>query len=94
MTAAKKIDSRKIDSKGRLLMGEEWAGSTVIVEHRPNGEYVVKPAVIIPADEKWLFDNKAALNSVALGLKQAREGKLVKSPSFARKKSWKNELED
>ena len=89
MTAAKKIDS-----KGRLLLGEELAGSTVLVEKLQNGEYIIRPAVIIPAREKWLFDNKEALNSVMLGLKQAREGKVVKKPSFAKKKSWKDELED
>lgn len=89
MTAAKKVDS-----KGRLLLGEELAGTTVLVERRDNGEYVVKPAVVIPAEEKWLFENKEALNSVMLGLKQARAGQVVKRPAFAKKKSWKNELAD
>ena len=86
--------SKKIYSKRRLLLGEELAGSTVIVEKRANGEYLVKPAMIIPSNEKWLFENKEALNSVMLGLKQSREGKVVKKPSFAKKKSWKDELED
>lgn len=89
MTAAKKIDS-----KGRLLLGEELAGTTVLVERRDNGEYVVKPAVVIPAEEKWLFENKEALNSVMLGLKQARSGEVVKRPAFAKKRSWKHELAD
>ncbi len=52
MTAAKKIDS-----KGRLLLSEELAGATVIIQKRANGEYVIKPAVTIPANEKWLFEN-------------------------------------
>jgi hypothetical protein len=89
MTAAKKIDS-----KGRLLLGEELAGSTVLVEKLESGEYVVRPAVVIPAREKWLFENEEALNSVLLGLKQAREGKIVKKPAFAKKKPWKDDLED
>ena len=89
MTAAKKIDS-----KGRLLLGEELAGKTVLVERRANGEYIVKPAVVIPANEKWLFENEEALNSVMLGLKQAREGQVVKNPAFSKKKSWKDELKD
>jgi len=86
--------AKKIDSKGRLLLGEDLAGTTVLVEKRANGEYVIKPAVVIPASEKWLFDNKEALSSVMTGLKQASEGKVVKSPSFTKKKSWKSELED
>ncbi len=86
--------AKKIDSKGRLLLGEEFAGTTVLVEKRANGEYVIKPAVVIPASEKWLFENEGALNSVMLGLKQARKGQFVKSPAFAKKKAWKDELED
>jgi hypothetical protein len=89
MTAAKKIDS-----KGRLLLGEEMAGATVLVEKLENGEYIVKPAVVIPTNEKWLFENEEALNSVMLGLKQARTRKFVKKPTFDEKKSWKDELED
>ncbi len=89
MTAAKKIDS-----KGRLLLGEELAGVTVLIEKRASGEYVIKPAVTIPANEKWLFENKEALSLVTLGLKQAREGKTVKVSAFSKKKSWKSELAD
>lgn len=89
MTAAKKIDS-----KGRLLLGEEWAGSTVLVEKLASGEFLIKPAVIIPAREKWLFENDEALDSVLLGLKQARAGEFVKKPAFNKKKSWKDKLED
>ncbi len=86
--------AKKIDSKGRLLLSEELAGTTVLVEKRSNGEYVIKPAVIIPANEKWLFRNEEALGSVMLGLKQAREGRFVEKPSFSKKKSWKDELAD
>lgn len=86
--------AKKVDSKGRLLLSEDLAGTTVIVEKRSNGEYVIKPAVVIPANEKWLFDNEEALASVMLGLKQARDGQFVEKPSFSKKKSWKNELAD
>lgn len=55
---------------------------------------MVKPAVVIPTREKWLFENEEALGSVLLGLKQAREGKAVKKPAFAKKKPWKDKLED
>lgn len=89
MTAAKKIDS-----KGRLLLGEEFAGTTVLVEKLETGEYIIKPAVIIPAKEKWLFDNPEALSLVMTGLKEAKEGKFVKSPSFDKENSWIDELED
>lgn len=38
----------------------------------------------IPARERWLYRNKAALASVLLGLKQSAEGKHVKMRSFAK----------
>lgn len=86
--------AKKIDSKGRLLLGEELAGTTVLVEKRENGEYVVRPAVVIPVRERWLFENNDAMNSVLTGLKEAREQKVVKSPAFAKKKTWKKKLKD
>ena len=89
MTAAKKIDS-----KGRLLLGEGLAGTMVLVEKRENGEFIIRPAIVVPAQEKWLFENQEALNAVFVGLKEAREGEIVEKPSFARKKAWKQDLAD
>ena len=86
--------AKKIDSKGRLLLGEELAGTTVLVEKLETGEYVIKPAITIPTSEQWLFENEEALNSVMLGLRQAREKQFVETPAFSKKKSWKDELED
>jgi hypothetical protein len=86
--------AKKIDSKGRLLLGEELAGSTVLVEKLESGEYIVKPAIVIPAREKWLFENEEALNAVMLGIRQARDGKVAKTPAFSKKKGWKKELEE
>ena len=86
--------AKKIDSKGRLLLSEELAGATVLVEKLSSGEYIIRPAVVIPVNEKWLFQNEEALSSVMLGLKQARDGQFVEKPSFPKKKSWKDELAD
>jgi hypothetical protein len=84
--------AKKIDSKGRLHLGEKLAGSMVLVEERESGEILIRPAVVIPASEQWLFKNNEALNSVLRGLKQAEEGKVAKEPSFENKASWKDEL--
>ena len=86
--------AKKVDSKGRLLLGEELAGTTVLIEKLETGEYLVKPAVIVPAKEKWIFDNSEALSLVMTGLKEAKNRKFVKNPSFNKKKSWIDELED
>lgn len=47
------------------------------------GEFDLKT---IPIREQWLFKNEKALNSVLLGLRQAREGKFVEKPSYRKKK--------
>ena len=67
------------DSKGRISLGKLSEGVTgfrLIVE----SEYriVLEPLVEIPAQEKWLFENKVALRQVEKGLKDAASGKLTK----------------
>ena len=69
---------RRIDSKGRLLL-----------ESLEGGEYVVKPAIAIPVREKWLFENKDALNSVMLGIRLARKRKVAEKPAFSKKRARK-----
>ncbi len=86
--------AKKIDSKGRLLLGEKYAGTTVLLEELENGEVLIKPAVTIAASEKWLFANDEAMGLVLAGLKQAREGKTVTNPAFDKKKAWKSKLKD
>lgn len=44
---------------------------------------ILDPQVEIPAREKWLFENKAALKSVQRGLKQAAQRRLSKKGGFA-----------
>jgi hypothetical protein len=70
--------ARNVDSKGRLTLGEAFANRTVLVEERGSGEVLVKLARVIPEQEAWLYDNKAALGSVRRGLKQAVERRFAK----------------
>ena len=41
-----------------------------------NHRIILEPLVEIPAREKWLFDNKPALQAVKQGIKDAKEGKV------------------
>jgi hypothetical protein len=70
--------ARNVDSKGRLTLGESFANRTVLIEERGAGEVIVRLARVIPEQEAWLYDNKAALGSVRRGLKQAVERSFVK----------------
>ena len=85
---------KKIDSKGRLTLGEAFSNRTVIVEEKTNGELLIKPALTIPASEKWLFENPEALKLVMQGIKGAQAKKFVKSPIRKEDKDWIDELED
>lgn len=80
------------DSKGRISLGPLAKGvSSYAVHQEKNGTIVLEPFVEIPAEEKWLFDNKTALKQVKTGLEQAKAGKLVKREGFA--KYADNEIE-
>ncbi len=81
--------TRSVDKKGRLLLGLEMAGATVLVEKMPTGEFIVRPAVTVPAEEAWLFQNKEALESVRLGLEDARSGRFVKDPRGSKRSPTK-----
>lgn len=68
------------DSKGRVALGSRFAHCTFIIDDSDVGKIILKPAVAIPAQEAWLYENQTALNLVRQGLAQAREGKFSKSP--------------
>ena len=85
--------AKKLDSKGRLVLGPEFANSTVLVEQVGDGEFLVKTAAVVPVHEAWLFKNKEALQLVQLGIEQAKAGKTVKGP-LQKNASWIDKLED
>ena len=77
--------TRSVDKKGRLLLGTELADSTVLVERTEIGEFIIRPAVTVPLEEAWLFQNKKALDSVLRGLEDARLGRVVEDPRRSKK---------
>ena len=85
--------AKKLDSKGRLVLGPEYANATVLIEQVAEGEFRVKAAAIVPIREAWLFKNAEALKLVSAGLEQAKTGKVVKGP-LQKNASWIDKLED
>ena len=71
--------TKVVDSKGRVALGAEFAGKTVIIE-RERGQIIIKPAVVLPENEAWLFKNAQAKQAVLSGIEEARQGKFSKSP--------------
>lgn len=73
------IDTRTIDDRNRLTLGELVKGAKRVRLYRnERGEVLLQPVVEIPASEVWLFQNQEALESVKKGLKDISEGKISK----------------
>lgn len=72
------MEPRKIkpDSKGRINLGDLAAGVSSFNLSRDGDKIILEPFCEIPSREKWLFDNKLALDSLKKGLTQAKAGKL------------------
>lgn len=85
--------TKNIDSKGRLTLGEAFANRAVIVEERGD-EIVLHLARVIPEREAWLYENPAALGAVRRGLKQARQRKLSDGPDLSKAATLAERLED
>lgn len=67
------------DSKGRITLGTFAKGvSSFSVHVDKSHRIILEPLVEIPAREKWLFENKFALNQVKKGIQDAATGKVTK----------------
>jgi hypothetical protein len=78
------IDKVRPDAKGRINLGKMAQGiSSFRARRLEDGNILLEPFAEIPAREKWLFENRPALDAVKAGLKQAAEGKTRSLGSFA-----------
>ncbi|MDB5038632.1 MAG: Uncharacterized protein JWQ35_2160 [Bacteriovoracaceae bacterium] len=82
---SKKAIQLRPDGKGRITLGKLAQGvSSFIVSEYPGGGYLLEPLVEIPAREKWLFENKSALESVKRGLSQSTQRETRSRGSFSK----------
>jgi len=76
---AKGFYRRRPDAKGRITLGKLAEGvSSYRARRQPDGKIVLEPFVEIPADERWLYENRKALESVRRGLADAKAGRLTR----------------
>ena len=69
------------DAKGRITLGKLAEGvSSYRVRRQADGRIVLEPFVEIPAEERWLWENKEALESVQRGIADAKAGRLTRMP--------------
>jgi hypothetical protein len=74
------VVTRVADSKGRVMLGSEFAGLMLIVDDSDPNQIIIKRAKAIPLAEAWLYENEKALALVRTGLEQAQKGQFSKNP--------------
>lgn len=71
------------DAKGRITLGRLADGvSSYRARKQADGKIILEPFVEIPAEERWLWENKEALRNVIKGIEDAKAGRLVSRGSF------------
>lgn len=71
------IDTRTIDERNRLTIGELIKGYKRVRIYKNNrGEVFLQPIVEIPASELWLFQDKETMEGVLKGIKDASDGNI------------------
>jgi hypothetical protein len=71
---------RTLDSKGRLVLGPQFANRLVIVDDSDETRIIITPAKAVPVHEAWLYNNDAAMKSVLLGIQQAQDERYAANP--------------
>ena len=53
-------DVKIVGANGQISLGKQFAGTTVLVEEREPGVWLVRAATVIPDNERWLHQPAAA----------------------------------
>lgn len=86
---------KRLDTKGRVTLGAQFAGQTVVIDDSNPACIMIKPVVMIPAAEAWLYKNETALGLVRQGLEDARHGNFAAaSPNVASDLEWLDDVDD
>jgi hypothetical protein len=51
---------RLIGANGQISLGKQFAGRQVLIEQQEAGVWLIRTATIIPDNERWLHEAKAA----------------------------------
>ncbi|WP_017327710.1 hypothetical protein [Synechococcus sp. PCC 7336] len=89
------MTTKTLDSKGRVTLGAQYAGQTVDIDDSDPGCILIKPVVMIPAQEAWLYNNEIALHRVREGLNDARHSVFSSSPpDVEADMEWLDDIDD
>ncbi|HSW93306.1 MAG TPA: hypothetical protein VLJ15_03010 [Gammaproteobacteria bacterium] len=79
-SAMKKV---RPDAKGRIFLGTLAEGVSSYTIIKDQGRLILEPNVEVPAREKWLLENKKALQQVTKGIKDSAASRTKSRGSFA-----------
>jgi hypothetical protein len=91
---AANAQTKTADSKGRVVLGGQFANRAVLIEQLSETEVLVKMARVIPEREAWLYENPTALAAVRKGLAQARAGQVSSGPDLDADKALIAQIKD
>jgi hypothetical protein len=65
---------KTIGSNGQISLGKQFAGRQVLVEEQEPGVWLIRTATVVPDNERWLHQPKAASDlAAALAWAQANQ---------------------
>ncbi len=89
------MTTKTVDTKGRVTLGAQFAGQTVVIDDSNPTCILIRPVVLIPAAEAWLYKNETALGLVRAGLDDARHGNFAESaPHVEMDLEWLDDVEE
>ncbi len=51
-----------VGANGQISLGKQFAGRQVLVEEQEAGVWLIRTAMVVPDNERWLHQPKAALD--------------------------------
>jgi hypothetical protein len=89
------METKTVDSRGRINIGKEFANKTCIFEKIGETEIRLEIAAVIPERELWLYKNPEAKALLEIGLEQAKSRQFSSSPpDLDADKTLADQLED
>ncbi len=55
-----KTSIKVVGANGQISLGKDYAGRQVLVEEREPGVWLIRTAIVIPENERWLHEPNAA----------------------------------
>ena len=62
ITVSSPASVKVVGANGQISLGKQFAGRQVLVEEQESGVWLVRTATVVPDNESWLHQPKAAVS--------------------------------